>query len=437
MALEAASKDKKRLVFAVGGLVLCIAVLFMLNKKAQEAENQTNDQIDKTATEYTERLPDLNHEVLSKVKDATEADQVILEPDAFQHLSTNTMIVIGSWYRVLGGTFDFTKGLEEAPEMRGQLFRLRGELIDARPLTRLEGEEPEYWCHIRTDDGDDFFYVSIIMPTELFTNDNFVLADGYFFKHYRQKLEGEWQTAPLFVGRKLTPSWRRTDPVSEPDMAMLANLKDHPIGTHNKLGLLNELPEMWHLANVAKTIGSNPELLAETIKDPIVLNYDTLKELSENPALNRGRIYKFGGQIVRDSASVVRVGENPLREEKISSAWVRNEYNGDVLVHVKAPGEFDFTKYGQQPTVFHGYFLMLWAYLDTEDVPRRTPVFVVTDSFTEEPYTPPFAGQMVLMFLGVAIGIGALLFWLVQKDRQTSELARQKMLDRRENRSGS
>ena len=437
MAVEAAAKDKKRLVLAIGGLVLCIGLLVVLNKKAKDAEDQINKQADKTFTTYTERLPELDHEILARVKDATESEQVILEPDAFQHLSTNTMSVIGSWYRVLGGTFDFSNDIKESAQLRGDLFRLRGQLLDARPLTRLEGEDPEYWCHIRTDDGNDFFYVSMIMPTELFANDNFVLADGYFFKNYRQKIEGEWVTAPLFVGRKLAPSWRKEAPATEPDMAMLASVKDHPIGTHNKLHLVNEMTEMWHLANVAKTVGASPELLAEKIAEPIVLNYDTLKELSENPEINRGQIYKFGGQVVKDSASVVRVGENPLRETSISSAWIRNEYNGDVLVHVKAPGKFEFDKYGLKPTVFHGYFLMLWAYLDTEDVPRRTPVFVVTDSFTEEPYTPPFAGQMVLMFLGVAVGIGALLFWLVRRDRLISEAAKQEIFDRREKRPGS
>jgi len=214
-------------------------------------------------------------------------------------------------------------------------------------------------------------------------------------------------------------------------------LKDHPIGTHNKVALLNQLPEMWHLANAASTVAKDPELMAKTIADPIVLNYDTLKELSENPEFFRGRLYEFGGQVSKNSASVVRVEENPLRATSVSSAWVRNEYNGDVLVHVKAPGEFAFDQFGQKPTVFHGYFLMLWAYLDTKNVPRRAPVFVVIDSWSVDPITPPFAGQMVLMFLGVAVSIGALLFWLVRRDRKISEVAMQKMLDRRRQRPSS
>ena len=44
---------------------------------------------------------------------------------------------------------------------------------------------------------------------------------------------------------------------------------------------------------------------------------------------------------------------------------------------------------------------------------------------------------MVMMFLGVAMSIGLLLFWLVRRDRRTSQRAMQKMLNRRENRAGS
>lgn len=436
MAQDAAAKDKRRIIMAVFGLAACIVVLITLNMKAQKAGDLVIGQDTDAAAAFTTLLPKLDYSILEQVKDTTDADRVILEPDAFRMLSTKCQEMMSTWFAVLGKDFNFLTGREEAAALRGDLFRLRGELIDARPLTRVEGEEPEYWCQIRTDDGAEFFFVSVIMPTELFAHDNFVLADGYFFKYYRQKVDDKWITLPLFVGRQLAPSWPRAEPTSAPDMAYLAGLRDQPIGTHNDVEKLNTMPEMWHLANVARTVGATPESLAEAIKDPLVMDWDLLKSLAENPEIYRGRMFEIGG-IIRGDPATVRVGENPLRETKISSAWIRNDSVGDVLLHLKAPGAFPFNENGLKPTVYHGYFMMLWAYYDSKEIPRRGPVFVVVDSFSPDPYTPPFAGQIVVMFLGIAIAIGCLLFWLVRKDRRTSELAMQKVLDRRKSRPSS
>jgi len=429
-AQEAAVKDKRRIVLALIGLALCIVVLSTLNKKAKKAEEEALAQKHGETAELTELLPVLDQEVLAAVKDETDDQRVVLEPAAFRELSTKVRRLMSSWFAVLGEpAFDFANGQSHSSELRGHLFRMRGELLDAQPITRVTGEDPEYWCHIRTDDGDEFFYVSMMMPTELFGADNFVLADGYFFKYYRQKLGEDWITAPLFVGRQIMPSWKRLEPSLEPDLELLARVKDQPLGTDNRVENLNTMPEMWHLANVAKTLAKDPAAMEVAFKKSIVIDYDTLKALSENPEIYRGRLFELGGMI-RGTPSTIRVGENPLRETQISSTWIRNEYNGDVLVHLKAPGKFPFDAVGG-PVVFHGYFLMLWAYVDTKNIPRRAPVFIVVDSFTEEPYTPPFASQMVLMFLGIAVGIGLLLFWLIRRDRRNSQLAMQKMLERR------
>ena len=412
---------------------MCIVVIVVINMKAKQAENDLLKQTQDSTAEITGLLPELNQEVLDAVKDKTDNQRVILEQAAFKELGTKVRILITQWFAVVGKTFDFENSEANSSELRGNLFRLRGELLDAEPITRVADEEPEYWCHIRSDDGHEFFYVSMMMPSELFGVDNFVLADGYFFKYYRQKMGDEWVTAPLFVGRQLAPSWKRLDPATQPDMELLARVRDQPIGTDNRVENLNTMPEMWHLANVAKTVASDPEALATTIAEPLVIDYEMLKKISENPEIYRGQLFEFGGMFA-GRPSTVRIGENPMRETKMSSAWIRNDFVGDVLVHLKAPGVFPFD-IERDPMVFHGYFLMLWAYLDTESIPRRTPVFVVVNSFTEDPVTPPFAGQMVLMFLGVAIGFGILLFMLVRRDRRNSDLAMQKILDRRQNRS--
>jgi hypothetical protein len=435
-AQEAATKDKRRIIFAVGGLVLCITVLVALNKKASQAEEDAAKQIQSDRTSIMELLPELDQSILDNVRDSTYSEQGILEIDALQELGSKVRTLLPSWFYVLGEPeFDFSGTEADAPELRGKLFRMRGELLDARPLTRDTGSETEYWCHIRNDAGEEFLFVSMTVPTELFGADNFVLADGYFLKYYRHTLTDTPITAPLFIGRELSPSWRNLEPSLEPDMELMARVKDQPLGTDNRVENLNTLPAMWHLANVAESVRATPETLAAATTEPLVIDYEMLEKLSKDPEIYRGRMFEVGGMYAGTPATV-RIGENPMRERKMSSAWIRNDFNGDVLVHLKAPGQFDFDT-DRDPVVFHAYFLMLWAYVDTKGIPRRAPVFVVVDNYYDEPYTPPFAGQMVMMFLGIAVAIGCLLFWLVKRDRLKSELVMQEMLDRRQNRSKS
>jgi len=229
----------------------------------------------------------------------------------------------------------------------------------------------------------------------------------------------------LFVGHELAPSYRKLEPISEPDSELLARLEDQPLGTNNDPRKLDQREELWHLMNLAQSVnaegGVNPE-------EAILLDYDKLVALSKDPEVYRGRLFELGG-LVREAATV-RAEENPLRVREISSAWIRNESLGDTLMHLKAPGEFNFFP-NKGPVIYHGYFLMLWAYVDTKSVPRRVPVFVVTDAEVQVVPTPPFAGQMAFIFIGIAVVLGLIMFIVVQRDRKRNVAAMEALIAKR------
>jgi len=431
-AEQAAIKDKRRLIFAGLGLVLCIVVLVQLKIYGDKASEEMGEQ-EQSQTEYQAFMPEIDFALLRKVKDGTPNERLTYERDAFDHLLASARRLITSWLFFLGEpAFPFEEAREDAAPFRGEPYRMRAKLLDADRIKLGHEQEELYWCLAETDQAEKFWFVAASPPDTLFGADNFVLADGYFLKHYTYSLNGsEKVTAPLFLGPTLVPSYRAAAPESEPDFALLKSHKDHPLGTDNDPRLLDEDPTFWHLANVARTVRQDPELLEAAKAEAITLDAKTIEDLVDRPEIFRGRMFEFGGKVVR--ASTVKIGETPLREREMSSAWVRNDFVGDFLMHAKAAGNYNL-KVSEGPVVYHGYFLMLWAYLSDKEGPLRTPVFVVVDAIPQESYTPPFAGQMVLLFLGLALVLGVWLFVLAKRDRAASDANMQKLIERRQSR---
>ena len=73
----------------------------------------------------------------------------------------------------------------------------------------------------------------------------------------------------------------------------------------------------------------------------------------------------------------------------------------------------------------HGYFLMLWAYVDRQGAARRVPVFVVYDSREQETLMPDDANPLIFGFLGSIMALGLILFFAVRREnRQRNEAMR-------------
>ena len=417
-----AAKSKKRLIFSIVGLMVCIAVLIQLNSSTSVSDADVPEQ-DKPLIDIEALLPIFDVDLLATIKDSTDAERVMLEPEAFATTLYNSGALLSSWVFLLGEPeYDFVNSANDPSPHRGKVFRARGEILDARNIIRVIGEPAEYWTLLKTEDGDSMFFVAAQAPDILFGADNFVLADGYFYKNYRQRINGEWITAPLFVGNKLEPSVPAELPLTQPDMRMLNKLKDQPIGTDNNTLELNELKEMWHLANVAREMKRDPERAAKANEEAILLDFATLTDLVKNPELYRGQIFEIGGEVVE--AHAVRTGENSLRSREISSGWLRNSFLGDTLLHVKAADDFAFDAF-QGNAIMHGYFLMLWAYVDRQGAARRVPVFVVYDSREQETLMPDDANPLIFAFLGSIMVLGLILFFAVRREnRQRNEAMR-------------
>ncbi len=78
-----AAKDKKRIVYSVIGLALCVGILAQLNDKANEAVTEVPLIQDHQSIDIQSMLPEFDAELLSSIKDSADSERVILEPEAF------------------------------------------------------------------------------------------------------------------------------------------------------------------------------------------------------------------------------------------------------------------------------------------------------------------------------------------------------------------
>ena len=408
------AKEKKRMFLFAAGLVVCIGIIVSLNLGG--GDPQQPDQRDETIQSIT-ALPPIGAELLAQVKDSTTAERVILEPAAFSAVAKSSIALYGEHLYKLGEpAFPFAEGEARAADLRGEPYRLRGAIVDAEIEERVPGEEPEYWALMQTDAGEQFFFASGRVPEILFGNDNYALADGFFFKYYTRTVGDTRVTAPLFVGRQLEASYREVAAVDRPDPLILAQIRDPE---HGELGDVAD-EGLWHLYNVCLTQQAKEGGIESVFADAPVLDDALLEDLVRTPELYRGKIFLLGGQL-RGDAWTTRLGENPLRLRDQSGAFIRDNSSGiDTLIELRAPGRFNFT---DPPGVvqFHGWFLQMHAYEDTVGTPRRVPVFVVADMEGVKGEPPPWANDVLYGFIGLSVLLGGFMFWIVRRDRQRAE----------------
>ncbi len=419
---------RRRLIFIgiTSALVVAIFVGLQQSKKGGGAVVR-----EQPPPQASLALPEMDEALLAQVQDAALADQVVLEPEPFAHVSQLALALLPSLLQRLDEpAFPFADGPARAPQLRGKPFRARGTLIQGELLARTESAPVEYWAVVRTEAGQEFVHVSVNQPEEPFAQGDFVLADGYFFKYYSTTIGEERRTLPLFIGRELLPSVRPVAPATRPDPVALAGVYDPRID--------EDLPKdddaMWHLMNVARTLQQDPPALDAAFAQAPWLDVALLKQLNDTPSAYRGAPVRIAGFL--SLAEVWPVGENPLGLAEYSEAWLANSNFGDIRVMLRAPGRMDFSRM-QGIHEFRGWFQQMWSYEAQDGHRFRIPLFVFADARPIGGGAASSAnGTLTLVLVGLAAALGALLFFLVQRDRQRSIEAEVKLLERRRQRRG-
>lgn len=420
---ESALQRRLLLIGITGAIVVGVFV-------ALQNEKQSHAPIvrDQTPPPAQIALPVVDTTLLAQVRDAALEDQVLLEPEPYAHLSQLALALLPNVMKRLGEpAFPFADAAVRAAELRGQPFRARGTLLTGELLARSTTAPREYWAVVRTDDGREFIHVSAQQPEYPFVDGDFVLADGYFFKHYSRMVAGERRTLPLFLGRELLTSARRMAPATRPDPVALAGVVD----PHVSEDLPKDDAAMWHLMNVARTLQADPPALEAAFADAPWLDVALLKELDRTPEAFRGAPIRIAGFI--SLGEVWPVEENPIGASEYSEAWVANSNFGDVRVMLRTPGRVDFTRL-EGILEFRGWFQQMWAYEAQTGDRFRIPLFVFADA---KPVPAPASGgnrAWTVAVIVTTVGLTGLLYALVRRDRARSAAAEARLNQRRRER---
>ncbi len=420
-------KDRNRIVFLVVTLALVLIGYFQVGSATDE-QSQTSKE---NGFETVISLPPINFELLAEVKDASDLDRRILEPEPLRHLAKMSQALHAGHLRSLKEPAVPFSEITNTPEKyRGQAYRIRGQVLNIDIATRRPGAPKEFWCQIRTDQGDEIIFASMQVPTELFGSENYVRADGFFLKNYSWQNDGELITAPLIVGREIVPSSQLIENVSSVDSMLLNSVRDQAPGVNQEL----DQEALWHLLGHSRWLRDNPKELDSVFAKAPEMDFDFLAQLAAEPELFRGKAIQVPGRVPDNSSYRWGeiAGENPQRANWLRFGYLGNLAFSDHPILLVSTDEMDFG--GNSARWYLGHFLQLKGYLDTKDTPRRAPVFVVSGFREAERSTPAIVGEMVWWFVVIGVSVLTFMFWAAARDRKSSQLAAEQVRKRRENR---
>lgn len=424
-AATAAILRRRLILIGVSSAVLVGALIFLQQKKNAGGAPLVED---RTVQDAALALPELDPALLAQVRDGDLAEQVALEPEPFAHVVKIAQSLFPALLQRLGEpAFPFAPDPAASAPLRGQPYRMRGLLLEGELMARTTDSPAEYWAVVRTEAGQEFLHVSVLQPEYPFVRDDFVLADGYYYKQYSRLVGGERKTLPLFVGRQLQFSMPALAPAAAPDPLVLARVAEAPIEFDSPV----DMEAMWHLANVARTLRGRPEELDRAFAAAPWLDVKMLAQLNETPEAYRGAPVRVGGILSR--GDTWPAGENPLRETAYSEAWIANSTFGEIRVMLRTPGRFDFNRV-QGTWEYRGWFLQMWSYESTKGDRFRVPVFVFADARPLVGRTPVMAGQMTAVLIVIATLMAVLLFLLVRWDRARVARSERQVIERRRQR---
>lgn len=365
-------------------------------------------------------------ELRAAVKDATQSERGELETRALGIALADSRLYSAVHFEPLGGVeLDAQRAAEllASPDAaRGRVFRVRGRLRELIQYPESPEAGPHYRGLLALDDGA-LVHVAFQSCVEYeFGAEDYVRIDGMFVKNLGRSLGGAWVDAPLVVGPRAQRSYPALGPVTSLSAADFAA----------DLGALDdaataEREEYWRVVSYTRDVDQSK---VDWSKAPL-LDRATMALLSESPERYLALPIRIPPCRVQDIWTQ-KQGENPARIAVLTEGWIgANEWlqTPNPVIQFSSLVPDPGFKIGSEITA-RGYFVRMNEY-EAVGGTRRAPVFVLT---ALQPYVMPTESVFgtVLYAVGASfMGIVALFWFLLRRDRQKAEALDEELRRRR------
>lgn len=415
--------------------------------KLTEPANEANTPVDSPTTPLeAENAPPaaaIDLDLLKEVRDATDAQRIVREPQPFLHVLLEAAKLVPGDFRRLHATIAddavYQQLLEQPDAWRGKAIvakaRFNFVTQETVPLGDRDsaGKEMEfrYWRGVATDDLGRTWSFSLLEEPLGINPGDVIKIEGFFFKklalfdpdHPSELID---PTAHL-IGKRVIKSFLRMPPVQELSTALLSTVRDYTI--EDRLTLPEE--PLWHVLSYVQNVDADALAAAAEIESGLGddATYLTNQALAKSPDEFRGQPVRLLGSVSDQQKPWFKDDENPLDLPQVwHSLLVHNGPSFTYLISTERPPDWVA---GRATVLVEGVFLKLYTYQAVNRQTVTCPV-VVVKRFV--PFTIATEGlrssiSWILIAVSAPIVIGVLL--LAARDRKAAAALTEKQLERR------
>jgi hypothetical protein len=427
-------------------LLLVVGGLFGWLKLTEAPEDATLPvDSDSTPIEAENAPPaaKVDAELLRGVRDSTDAERIVREPEPFLHVLFEAAKLVPGDFRRLSATLadDATyQQILEAPDAwRGRAIvakaRFNFATTESVPLGDRDsaGKEMEfrYWRGVATDELGRTWSFSLLEEPNGIEPGDVIRIEGFFFKKFAL-FDPEHPTELIdptlhLVGKRVVKSFLRMPPVRQLSTALLSTVRDYTI--EDRLTLPEE--PLWHVMSFVQNIDADALAAAAEVESGLgEATYLTNQALSKSPDEYRGTPVRLLGSVSSQQRPWFRDDENPLDLPQVwHSLLVHNGPAFSYLISAERPPEWIS---GQATVLVEGVFLKLHTYQAVNRQTVTCPVIVVKRFVPFRIETEGLRSNISWVLIGVSAPIVLGVLLLAARDRKAAVVLQEKQLKRRQ-----
>ncbi len=393
----------------------------------------------------------IDRKLLAEVKDATESDRIVREPEPFLHLLLESGKLVAGDFRRMKAPFidDATyQQIDADPaSWRGRPLVAKArfnfvtqEQVPLGPSIAAGDPQFHYWRGVATDDLGRTWSFSVLEPPDGIAAGDVIKMEGFFFK--KLALFDPADPAKLIdptlhlIGKRVVKSFLHMAPVTELSQAILSTVRDYSI--QDRLEVPDEA--LWHVLSYVQNVDA--DALAAGAEEGLAGENDaiylTAQALLKDPVQYRGAPVRLLGSASADQPPWFKDlgpdGENPL---DIPIVWHSLlVHQGPTFTYVISAERPPAWVRGQPTVLVEGVFLKLYTYQAINRQTVTCPLIIAKRFVPFRIAAEELRSGFSWLLIGTSVPLVLGLLYLAMRDRKDADSFRAMQMKRRQARRG-